>query len=617
MTGDALSRASVQLDPMKGMTVSLTFKAKGAADFARLTKAYSPRGTKNRDSDVGRQLAIVLDDTLFSAPVLRSEIPDGRAEIEGNFTPSEANTLRNVLNAGSLPAPMKVLQKLDVASTLGADAIRSGVKATIIGTVLVALFMFIYYAYCGLIANVALFLNLLLLPAGLILTSSILSVFVRDAAVAKAGLVLPVLTMPGIAGIALTMGMAVDANVLIFERMREEFALGKSAKAAVAAGYERAFLAIFDSNLTSLLTGFILFIFGAGPIRGYAITLSAGIIVSMFTALTVTRLIFNATVPETRTKPFKMLQILKNANYDFLRLGKPAIIGSAAVIVVTLGLFFTRAFTNPPSVLAVDFTGGASMTYNYEKKADISAVRTVVEEAVKNDATIQYQSTLDGTGNLLLIKTSITELGGKRISEVIADALGKALPESKYTLASEENVGSEIGADLKNAAFWSIVWTLVAILIYISVRFEFGFALGGVVALAHDALIALGIYSLLGHQLNLTAVAALLTIVGYSINDTIVIFDRIREDLRKDPKMEFKALCNRAINQTLSRTILTSGVTLIAVLTLYVFGGGAINDFALLMMIGMIAGTYSTIYIATPVMLAWYRGRRPAFATSK
>jgi len=618
MTGEALSSASVEIEPMTGRVhVSLIFNAKGAADFARLTKAYSPRGSRNKDSDEGYRLAIVLDDTLYSAPVLKTEIPNGRAVIEGNFKWSEAAVLRNILNAGSLPAPMKILEKRSVESTLGADAIRSGLNAAVLATVLVALFMLIYYSYCGLIANVALVLDLLLLPAGLIVASNILSIFVKDAAIAKRSLDLPVLTMPGIAGIVLTLGMAVDANVLIFERIREEFALGKSARAAVAAGYDRAFLAIFDSNITTLLTAIILFIFGAGPIRGFAITLTAGIIISMFTALVVTRLVFNATVPENSTQPYRMMQFMKNANFDFLRWGKPAGLASLAVIVVTLALFFGRGLKNPASVMAVDFTGGASMTYGYAQKADIGEIRKVVADVVKNDATIQYQSTLDGTGNLLLIKTSVMKVGEENVSKMIQAALTQAFPESKFTLAGEEDVGSEVGRDLKRAATKAILFSLIGILIYVSLRFEFGFALGGVIALAHDAFITLGLYSLFGRQVSLTIVAALLTIVGYSINDTIVIFDRIREDLRKDPKTDFKTLCNRAINQTLSRTVLTSLTTLIAVLVLFIFGGGAINDFALAMLIGVIAGTYSTIFIAAPIMLAWYKGRRPGFATTK
>lgn len=619
MTGAGVSRASVEQNPMNGkITVNLAFNAKGTVEFSKITRAFAPGGSRNRSGNRGRQLAIILDDTLYSAPEIREEIPSGKAEISGSFSWAEAGVLRNILNAGSLPAPMKILQKSSVESTLGADAIRSGVRASWMALLLVALFMVIYYSYCGLIANVALLLDLLLLPAGLIVASNLLGVFVRDAAIAKRAVDLPVLTMPGIAGIVLTLGMAVDANVLIFERVREEFAQGRSARAAISAGYDRAFLSIFDSNITTLLTGVILFIFGVGPIRGFAITLSAGIIISMFTALVVTRIVFNATVPEGRSKPYKMLQLLKNPAFDFLKRGKPAIIASAAVIAATLALFFARAFTNPPKVMSVDFTGGTAITYSYAPghKADIGIVRKAVATVV-HDANIQYQTSLEGKGNLLQIKTGTIEKDGKPVSTIIRDALDKAAPESRFAISGEDAVGSEVGKDLKYSAVKAVVFSLIGILIYVSLRFEFGFALGGVVALAHDAFITLGLYSLFGRQMSLTTVAALLTIVGYSINDTIVIFDRIREDLKKDHKTEFKALCNRAINQTLSRTLLTSITTLIAVLVLFIFGGGAINDFALAMLIGVVAGTYSSVFIAAPVMLAWYKGRRPNFAISK
>ncbi|MDD2597874.1 MAG: protein translocase subunit SecD [Kiritimatiellae bacterium] len=617
MTGDALDRAGVEMDPMTGRVhITLSFKAAGAAQFAKLTKDYAPRGARNKNSDVGRRLAIVLDDNLYSAPVINSEIPNGKAVIEGSFSWSEASVLRNILNAGSLPAPMKILEKRAVESTLGKDAIRSGINAAVVATIMVALFMLIYYSYCGLIANVALILDLLLLPAGLVIASNILGVFVKDAAIAGKATDLPVLTMPGIAGIVLTLGMAVDANVLIFERIREEFALGKSARAAVDAGYDRAFLAIFDSNVTTLLTASILFIFGAGPIRGFAITLSAGIIISMFTALVVTRLIFNMTVPVGRVKPYRMLALIKDTNFDFTNAGKKAIIASTGIIVVTLALFFGRAFKNPASVLAVDFTGGSEMTFTYDQRADIGEVRKVVGGIVK-DAVIQYQSTLDGSGNLLQVKTGSIQIDNVNSSKLIAAALVQELPESQFKLASEDGVGSEIGKDLKKAARNAVIFSLIGILAYVSIRFEFGFALGGVVALAHDAFITIGLFSLMGRQFSLTIVAAVLTIVGYSINDTIVIFDRIREDLRKDPTTDFKTLCNTAINATLSRTVLTSVTTLIVLIVLFIFGGGAINDFALAMIIGVVAGTYSTIFIATPVMLAWYQGRRPSFATVK
>lgn len=616
LTGTSLSRASVERDDITGrIHISLTFTAKGAIEFAHLTRKYKPRGTNN-NSEIGRRLAIVLDNTLYSAPTLNSEIPDGRAVIEGSFTPSEATLLSNILKAGSLPAPMKIIETRDVGSTLGQDAINSGVKASVTGVVLVILFMFIYYAYCGLVANIALILNFLLLPVGLIFVSNVLSVFVRDAGVAKSAMDLPVLTLPGIAGMVLSLGMAVDANVLIFERMREEFALGKSARAAVAAGYDRAFLAIFDSNITTLLVAAILFIFGAGPVRGYAITLSAGVVISMFTSLVVTRLIFNATVPDGRVKPFWMMRLIKPTNINFLKYGKFCGISSLVIIVASCALFMFRAYNNPVSVLSVDFTGGSAMTYSYVSEPNLSEVRSTVEK-ISKDATIQYQSTPDNSGKLLLVKVGVTEKGGKNISALIQEELNKAMPNNKFTLAGEDSVGPAVGKDLTLAAKWATILSLIAIFIYVLLRFEYGFAVGALVATAHDAFFMIGIYSLTGRQMSLTIVAAILTIVGYSINDTIVIFDRIREDLRKDLKMDFATLANHAINLTLGRTFLTSTTVMLATVSLFIFGGGAINDFALAMIIGLLVGTYSTIFIATPVMLLCYKGRRPTFASSE
>jgi preprotein translocase SecF subunit len=330
----------------------------------------------------------------------------------------------------------------------------------------------------------------------------------------------------------------------------------------------------------------------------------------------VTRLIFNATVPESREKPFKMFQIFKSPNFDFLKPAKLCITTSLGIIVVTCGIFLVRAISNPASVMTVDFVGGTAITYSYKEKASVGDIRGIVQKVV-SDSTIQYQSSLDKTSDRLLIMTSITDIGGENSSKRILKELNAGLPASEFQLVGEDTVGAVVGKDLKRAAFWATLLSLIGMLIYISLRFEFGFALGAVIALAHDALFTLGVYSLFGHQMSLTAMAALLTVIGYSINDSIVILDRIREDLRKDAKMDFKLLCNRAINATLSRTVLTSGTTLFVILALYLFGGGAINDFALMMLVGVIVGSYSSVFIATPITLYWYRGRRPSFAVSK
>ncbi|MDD5706973.1 MAG: protein translocase subunit SecD [Kiritimatiellae bacterium] len=619
MTGETLKRADVERDAVSGeVHVALTFKPKGANEFAKITSYYAPHGQRNKESEVGRQLAIVLDNTLYSAPTIREPIPSGRAVISGSFNMAEAALLRNILNAGSLPAPVKILEKRMVDASLGRDAIRSGVTASLIGGALVVLFMLIYYAYCGLIANIALIANMILLPAGMILVAGVFGFFVRDAGVSAKNMIqLPVLTMPGIAGIVLTIGMAVDANVLIFERMREEFRAGKSARAAVTAGYDRAFLAIFDSNLTTLLTGVILFIFGSGPIRGFAITLSAGIVVSMYTALVLTRMIFDATVPEMRVKPYRMLQLVRDTKIDFLAKRQVAITFSAAVIVLTLGLFATRLMRNPRQVMAIDFTGGSVLSYSVENEPAIEDMRAALKAAGVDDAIIQSQGALEGVGDKVLqVKTGKEAVNGVAVAEVATAGLQHAFPDAKLTLTGEEVIGSQIGSDLKRDAFWAILIALIGMVVYITIRFEFGFALGALVALAHDVLITLGVFTLLDRQVSLTVVACLLTIVGYSVNDTIVIFDRIREDMKLNQRMPFRDLCNLSINQTLSRTLLTSLTTLLATGALFLFGGGAINDFALCMLIGLVAGVYSTVFIATPVMLAWYGNRRPGVAAA-
>ena len=614
MTGDKIDRADIERDPMTGeMRVGLSFASRGKTEFARITARYAPKGPGNRDSDVGRQLAIVLDGTLYSAPVIREAIPNGRATISGSFTARDAAILRNTLNAGALPAPVKIIEKRMVGPTLGSDAINSGMNAAVIGTLAVCLFMLLYYMYCGLIANVALLANFVLLPAGMIIAGGLLSVFVRDAGISNSMIQLPVLTLPGIAGIVLTIGMSVDANVLIYERIREEFRIGKSARAAVAAGYDRAFLAILDSNLTTLLTGIILFIFGSGPIRGFAVTLSAGLLVSMYTALVVTRMVFDATVSETRVKPYRMLQLIKATSYDFLARRKPAMLASLVVIVITWGLFAGRVARDHNAVLGVDFTGGASITLSYVDKADLGELRRVLNDAGISDVAVQYQKSLESGEGVLEVKSSFEEIAGVPMVKRVQLALDEAMPDKQFTVIGDELIGPAVGKDLRDDAIKAIVIALIGMIVYITVRFQFGFAIGAIVAVAHDVLVTFGIFTLLGRQVNLTTVAALLTIVGYSINDTIVIFDRIREDMRLDQRASFVELVNRAMNQTLSRTLLTTFTTLLAVGALLIFGGGSIRDFALTMIIGMIAGTYSTLFIATPVMVAWYKGRRPGF----
>ena len=586
--------------------MSFELKREAAARFSELTATH-----------IGRQLAIILDDELVSSPVIQSEI--GRnGQITGSFTLEEAKALASDLNAGALPAPLKIDSESKVDPTVGRDAISSGIQAAIIGFVLVALFMIFYYWYLGVIANVALLLDVILLPTALFLVAHILGAFVEDPSMAGAKVQLPVLTMPGIAGLVLTLGMAVDANVLIFERIREEFQRGAAVGKAVENGYARAFTAIFDSNLTTIITGVILFVVGTGPVRGFAITLTAGVAISMFTALVVTRLVFDHTVNPDSMKPFRMLHFFKNAKYDFMKVTKLTVGGSFAFIAVAIAIFFVRLSNDRASVLSVDLTGGTSIVYNLksEAKPAVADVRATLKE-FDNAAIIQYQ---EGVGSTTLLvktgETAETEKGSKvenkDVGAYVTKLLQEKFPDAALVPASVDEVGSMVGADLKKSGTYAVLFSLAAILVYVGFRFRFGFGLGALVALAHDALISLGLFSLCGRQVSLIVITAVLTIIGYSVNDTVVVFDRIRELLRHDRRMSFYDLCNAAVNQCLSRTVVTSLTTFFAVAALFAFGDGSIFDFALIMLFGVAAGTFSSVFIATPVMFWWYKGKRPA-----
>ncbi len=619
VTGEDLVSASVQRDPTSGrLSIGFKLSTAGGDKFAALTRAYKPRGTKNPSAE-GRQLAIILDDTLISAPRINDEI-HSQGEITGRFDGPAAQKLAAELNAGALPAPMKILAETTVAPTVGEDAIAAGKTAAILGFALVAIFMFIYYWRSGLVADIALFLDIALLPTALVVVANVLGVFAHDPSMGGGGsMQLPVLTMPGIAGLVLSLGMAVDANVLIFERIREEFIAGKAAGEAIKNGYGRAFTAILDSNLTTIITGVILFVVGTGPVRGFAITLTAGVVISMFTAVVVTRLVFDHCVNPDRTKPFKMLHFFKNPKFDFMKVTKFTVGGSFAIIAITIAIFFVRLANNKADVLSVDLTGGTSIVYNFEQtaKPSVADVRSALND-FDNATVIQYQ---EGVGDAtLLVKTGETAetekgkaLENHDVGAHVTKLLNAAFPDAKFSAASVDEVGSMVGADLKKSGTYAVVFSLIAILIYVGFRFQFGFGLGALVALAHDALISLGIFSLCGRQVSLIVITAILTIIGYSVNDTVVVFDRIREMLRHDKRMTFTELCNAAINACLSRTVITSVTTFFAVLALFASGDGSIFDFALIMLIGVIAGTFSSIFIATPIMFWWYKGKCPQF----
>ena len=621
VTGEDLVSAQVERDPTSGgLSIGFKLSSEGGRKFMQLTRSFKAHGSKN-PTDKGRQLAIILDDQLISAPVIQSEI-GSQGQITGRFDAKSAKKLADELNAGALPAPMKILAETTVAPTVGDDAIAAGKTAALLGFLLVAVFMFIYYFQAGLVADIALFLDIALLPTALVFVANILGVFAHDPSMGGGGsMQLPVLTMPGIAGLVLSLGMAVDANVLIFERLREEFLRGKAAGEAIKLGYGKAFTAIFDSNLTTIITGVILFIVGTGPVRGFAITLTAGVVISMFTAVVVTRLFFDQFADPERTKPYKMLHFFKNPKFDFMKVTKFTVGVSFAIILASLVVFGMRFYKNKADVLSVDLTGGTSIVYNLkqEAKPSVADIRECLN-AFDNATVIQYQ---EGVGNTtLLVKTGETAetekgqaLENKDVGAHVTKLLQSKFPAAEFSAASVDEVGSMVGADLKKSGTYAVLFSLIAILLYVGFRFQFGFGLGAIVALAHDALISIGLFSLCGRQISLIVITAVLTIIGYSVNDTVVVFDRIREMLRHDKRLSFYDLCNAAINACLSRTVITSVTTFFAVAALFAFGDGSIFDFALIMLIGVVAGTFSSIFIATPIMFWWYKGKRPEFET--
>lgn len=587
--GDTVTDAFVSSNPNTGAReIVLKLNKEGAKTFANVTRKYA----EQEDGTPGRDLGIILDDKLYSAPYLRTPITDGTATITGSYSQQEARRLVNVLKAGALPGRVKIVEERTVAPTLGEDSIKSGMNAIIFGGIAVLVFMFAYYLIPGLIANMSLILMLMLLPFGMWIASGFLSL--------QAGSIsLPTLTLYGIAGIVLTVGMAVDANVLTFERMREEWKVGKSISGSINAGYNKAFSTILDANVTTLLTAIILFKTGAGPIRGFAVTLSAGILVSMFVVLVITRLFFNTLADFNILKSLKMFSIpfLQNANFNFLKGRKVAAFISLAVIIATWGLFAAKKDAN----FGVDFTGGTVTTYKFEQEQPIDVVRSTLAQAGYENAGVAYQSDIAGSQKFLEVKVKATEGAEVAAQEAITKLAGN------YEIVQADSVGSQIGEELKKKGITAIILALVGIIIYISIRFEFAFAMGAITALAHDVLITVGIYCALGNELSMPIIAALLTIVGYSVNDTIVVFDRIREDLKLEKGKSYKDIANLSINQTLSRTVLTSLTTLLTVVMLLVFGGGAVKDFALALFIGILVGTYSSIFVATPVVLLWHK----------
>ena len=580
LSGKHVEGAGVGHDPATGSPyVSFSLRPDGAQLFGEITQAA-----------IGERLAIILDGEVISAPRINGAILGGNGQITGSFTDKEAFELATSLE-NPLAAPLEVKEERGVDPSLGADAIASGKMATLLGVGGVAVFMIVYYLTAGLVANVALILNILIM-LGVMCSLDV------------------TFTLPGIAGIVLTIGMAVDANVLIYERMREELAAGKSVRGAVSSGYDKAFGTIFDSNLTTLISSVLLIIMGTGPIKGFGTALTIGLCVSMFTALVVTRLIFDFLLAKDLLKSLPMLHIIKGTNIRFLNFAKPAFIASWLLIVVGIGY---GVFVRGNNMLGIEFAGGDELQLRFSQRVETEKVRETLSKGGIGETRIQYQT--EGAGSTKRDYLSITAAkdAGLKAEEV----LKKAFPESKFERVRMDSVGATIGKEIQKSGVIASFLSLFGILVYVAFRYEFSFAVAAVVAVAHDVLMTIGWYCLTGtvgegRQFNATFVAALLTIIGFSINDTIVIFDRIREDLKMGVAGSFNEIIDLALNLTLSRTIITSGTVFLATISLYVFGGGAINDFAFTFLVGIITGTYSSIYIASALVVWWHKGKRPA-----
>ena len=603
LDGSMLKSAGVGIGQYGTREVELSFDGVGRRKFGKLTADLAPGGPKNPSLDTRRHLAIVLDDTLYSAPYIREKITGGNAQITGQFTLEEATTLATALRSGRLKAKIDVLEERTVDPTLGSDSVASGKRAAIVGVAGVLLLTVVYYHFAGLVASLALILNLILLPLGTVIVAGFFGLL-GGAGVGADISTLPVLTLPGIAGIVLSIGMAVDANVLIFERIREEMKLGKRFGAALDAGYDKAFRTILDANVTTLLTAVILFWLGSGPVKGFAVTLSAGILVSMYTAIWVTRMVFDFLESRGLLRNLGMMSLVPETKIDFLGKRRVAAILSVVVLVASLGYMYSRGRAN----FGVDFTGGQQVTFSFAQKVDADAIRAAFadnpEAAVDS---IQYQRAGvtgdDLSPEVLALKVASAEEGQPDPAEAAVATLQNAFPEAQFSLQEKTSVGARVGGELQRKALWAVFWSLALMLVYIAIRFDFSFGVGAIVALAHNVLVTLGLYAVCGRTLTMTSIAAFLTVLGYSINDTIVVFDRIRETKKLRNRLDAD-ICNESVNSMLGRTILTSVTTLISLIALMVFGSGEIFDFAVALSIGVCVGTYASVFIATPVMLA-------------
>lgn len=602
LTGDVVVSASSDYEQLQGNVVSMTMNNTGAKAWARITQ-----------NNLGKSVAIVLDEQVYSFPTVNSVIEGGRSQITGDFTVDEAKDLANVLKSGKMAAKVEIISDTVIGPSLGKQAIEDGFMSFIIALVVLMVFMIAFYGTLpGIIANLGLIFNLFF-------TLGILASFQA------------VLTLSGIAGIVLALGMAVDANVLIFERAKEELRAGKNIHQAIADGYSNAFSAIFDSNLTSIITGVILLYYGSGPIKGFATTLIIGIICSFFTAVFLSRLAF---VMCKNTKMFSKMtfatsiskNILSNTKIDFIAQRKVSFIAMGIMIVVILASFFMRGLNQ-----GIDFSGGRNYVVQFdhevktheleEKLAPLFPDASLSVITIDNDTKVRISTNYKINEETEGVDKEITEILYNGLKEELN---GMSLEDFSTTnenvgIMSSQKVGPSVAADMKNEAYIAVVLALIAMFLYILARFHnIAFSVGALAAVAFTAFSIIGFYSLLwgvlpfSMELDQTFIAAILTVIGYQINDTVVVFDRVRENLGLYPKQDFLTTMNSSLNSTLSRTIMTSGSTLLVLLCIFILGGDSIRSFIFAMILGVIIGTLATLYLASPVAYLIDRRRKAA-----
>ncbi len=593
LTGETISSATASLNERAEPEVTMQMNASGSRIWGKMTR-----------ENIGQRIAIVLDNYVFSAPFVRGEIQNGNSSISGGFQEiEEAKDLANILKAGSLPAPTTIVEDVVVGPTLGKVAQDQGLNSILVGLVIVIIFMVVYYAKGGLIANLALFFNVFFIMG-------ILAQFGTS------------LTLPGIAGIVLTIGMAIDANVLIFERIKEELRNGSGLKAAISSGYSKAYWSIFDANVTTLIVGFILFTLGQGPVKGFAITLMIGIVCSFFSAVFITRVIVEAFSKKGDNSKLSFANAfsrnaLTNLNFDFLSKRKLAYTFSIIFIGIGIVAMIVKGIT-----LGVDFKGGRSYVITFDEAKSPTEIKTSLGNYFENAGT---EVKTFGADNILKITTSFkiddeSDEADAQVREELIRGLsestgltfiedGSQLSDGNFTISSSSKVGATIADDIKNSSYKSAVFALICIFVYIVFRFrKWQFGLGAIIALFHDTMFVLSAFAIanmlgISFEADQVFVAAILTIIGYSINDTVVVFDRIRENMGIKSGSELIPVFNESLNNTISRTFITSVTTLIVVIVLFLFGGAVLQGFSFALLVGIIVGTYSSIFIATPIVI--------------